>query len=148
MHCQVGRLRLATLLVAIATNSSITFNRRKAHMNSDQYSGTYWSDDDMISARSPRLVVAVAWAILMFVSWPVHAAETYVLGKADTMSKVFRDAPGMPLPMETLNIEAARNEIEGIQLLVAPVGAANLHGLMLETSDLLGEAGRRSHGPT
>ena len=60
----------------------------------------------------------------------------YVLGSADTMHKVFRDRPWAGAPATTLAIEAARNEVEGIQLVVVPTGKSGLRGATLDVSDL------------
>ena len=73
----------------------------------------------MISVRHPLRGLAATLVTWLAVNWPVQATELYSLGQADTMSKVFRDEPGELAPVETLCIEAARNEVEGIQLIVS-----------------------------
>jgi hypothetical protein len=74
------------------------------------------------------------------------AASPVVLASADTMEKVFRDEPWNRPPVARLAIEAARNEVEGIQLVVA--ARQEIRSADLEISDLAGEAGgtiARSH---
>ena len=41
-----------------------------------------------------------------------------MLSSADTMEKVFRDEPWNRPPVTCLTIEVARNEVEGVQLVV------------------------------
>jgi uncharacterized protein (TIGR03790 family) len=64
------------------------------------------------------------------------------LGSADTMEKVFRDEPWNRPAVVRLAIEAARNEVEGVQLVVA-AGKEDVCGAMLEVSDLAGDAGSK-----
>ena len=63
-----------------------------------------------------------------------------MLSSADTMEKVFRDEPWNRPPVTRLAIEAARNEVEGIQLVVV-AGKEGVHSAILEVSDLTREAG-------
>jgi len=59
---------------------------------------------------------------------------SFTLGSADTMEKVFRDEPWSRGQAEKLAIEAARGEVEGVQLVVAPNLA--LRVVAVEASDL------------
>ncbi|HUT34860.1 MAG TPA: glycoside hydrolase domain-containing protein [Planctomycetota bacterium] len=70
-------------------------------------------------------------------SW-MHVARPswFTLGCADTMEKVFRDEPWTRGPAEKLAIEAARNDVEGIQLVVAPTGKDGLRSVTVEVTDL------------
>ena len=68
------------------------------------------------------------------------AATPAALGSADTMEKVFRDEPWNRPPATRLTIEAARNEVEGIQLVVA-AGNEKVRSATLEVTDLIGETG-------
>jgi hypothetical protein len=68
------------------------------------------------------------------------AATPAALGSADTMEKVFRDEPWNRPPATRLTIEAARNEVEGIQLVVA-AGSEKIRSATLEVTDLIGETG-------
>ena len=63
-----------------------------------------------------------------------------MLGSADTMEKVFRDEAWNRPPVTRLAIEAARNEVQGIQLVVV-AGKETVRSANLEISDLTGEAG-------
>jgi len=63
-----------------------------------------------------------------------------VLSSADTMQKVFRDEPWTRPRAEKLAVEAARNETEGIQLVVVPAGQGGVQGATVEISDLAGPA--------
>ena len=60
----------------------------------------------------------------------------FTLGCADTMEKVFRDELWTRGSAEKLIIEAARGEVEGVQLVVAPTGPAGLRSVAVEASDL------------
>ena len=64
-----------------------------------------------------------------------------LLAAADTMTKVFREDPPEQAA-DALRIEAARDEVEGVQLLVAPVGKQPLRVAGLEVGDLKGPGGR------
>ena len=68
------------------------------------------------------------------------AATPVVLSSADTMEKVFRDEPWNRPPAARLTVEAARNEVQGVQLVVA-AGKRDIRSATLEVSDLAGEAG-------
>jgi hypothetical protein len=68
------------------------------------------------------------------------AATPVVLSTADTMEKVFRDEPWNRPPAARLTIEAARNEVEGVQLVVA-AGSEDIRSATLEVTELAGEAG-------
>jgi len=81
----------------------------------------------------------LAW--LAVVAGGQRAAEaTPVLGMADTMEKVFRDEPVKWAPAARLTISAARNEVQGVQLIVA-AGKEEVRAAMLELGDLAGQAG-------
>ncbi len=67
-------------------------------------------------------------------------AATPLLSSADTMEKVFRDEPWNRPPATRLTIEAARNEVEGIQLVVV-ADKQDIRSATLEVGDLAGEAG-------
>jgi hypothetical protein len=84
---------------------------------------------------------------LGLISLPVTASDApgsppapVVLSSADTMEKVFRDETWNKPPVEKLVIQAARNEVEGIQLVVAPSSAA-LRDATLDLSDLKAKSG-------
>jgi hypothetical protein len=91
----------------------------------------------MISPREALMSLIALAAIPL-----AHAEEGagYALGCADTMEKVFRDVPWQGRPAEKLAIEAARNEVEGIQLLVI-AGKGGIRSATVEVSDLTAEAG-------
>jgi hypothetical protein len=72
---------------------------------------------------------------------PAAAAPPCVLSSADTMEKVFRDEPWNRPPAAVLAIEAARGEVEGVQVVVVPAGKEDLRGLTVEVSDLAGPSG-------
>jgi len=85
-------------------------------------------------------VLTLALARLTLGGAPDMASSDYLLGAADTMEKVFRDEPWTRGAAEKLAIEAARNEVEGIQLIVA-AGKADLRSVAVELSDLKSESG-------
>jgi len=89
------------------------------------------------SVRDTLVVLFVCLAVVRL----GQADELYLLGSADTMSKVFRDEPQAFSPVATLSVAAAKNEVEGIQLVVAPQGTEDLHGVTLEVSDLVSDGG-------
>ena len=65
----------------------------------------------------------------------------YVISSADTMEKVFRDEPWERPAARKLVVEAARNEVEGVQIVVVPTGEQDLRFATVEVSDLVGEGG-------
>ena len=69
------------------------------------------------------------------------AAPPPVLSSADTMEKVFRDEPWTRPAVGTLAVEAARNEMEGIQLVVVPPEQGELRSVTLEVTDLRSDTG-------
>ena len=71
----------------------------------------------------------------------VRAAAGVVLGSSDTMEKVFRDEPWRRPSATALFLEAARNEVEGIQLVVAADKSAAVRAATLQISDLCSETG-------
>ena len=73
---------------------------------------------------------------------PAASAPACVLSSADTMQKVFRDEPWNSPAAARLTIEAARNEVEGIQLVVKSAARKDISVAALEISDLKGEKGR------
>ena len=81
---------------------------------------------------------------LFFTLVLTHQGQTFatppLLSSADTMEKVFRDEPWNRPPAARLTIEAARNEVQGIQLVVV-AGKEAVRSAFLEISDLTGEAG-------
>jgi len=64
------------------------------------------------------------------------AGPPCILTVADTMEKVFRDEPSNRPRADRLVVEAARNEVEGIQLVVAPAGKEDLRAATLEITPL------------
>ena len=93
-----------------------------------------------------RAYILLSWSLILLCG-PAMAAETRpaaaqpapppcILTVADTMEKVFRDEPSDRPRAERLVIEAARNEVEGIQLVVAPPGKEDLRGRTVEIADL------------
>jgi len=86
-------------------------------------------------------IAAALLAVLLSAAPAAAAAPQCVLSSADTMEKVFRDEPWNRPAAERLAIEAAKGEVEGIQLVVAAVGKEDLRSVTLEVSDLAGEAG-------
>ena len=64
--------------------------------------------------------------ILFDAGW---AAAPWTIYQADTMEKVFRDRPFERQPVEKLTIEAARDEVEGVQLVL--VAQEELRGVTL-----------------
>ena len=74
---------------------------------------------------------------------PATPAQSCALSAADTMEKVFRDAPVKRPPATTLRVEAARNEVEGVQLLVASTGKDDVRVAGLEIGELRSSAGPR-----
>ena len=87
---------------------------------------------------STRAAVFVCLAVLTCGNATVAAPP--VLGSADTMEKVFRDEPWTHPPAARLTVEAARNEVEGIQLVVV-ADKEIVRSATVEVSDLTGEAG-------
>ena len=69
------------------------------------------------------------------------ADPPFVLSSADTMQKVFRDEPWTRPPAARLAVEAARNEVEGIQLIVVPSGKDDVRSATLEVTELVSAAG-------
>ena len=65
----------------------------------------------------------------------------YCLSSADTMVKVFRDEPWAGRPAKKLSIEAARNEVEGVQLVVVPLRERDIRFATVEVTDLESEQG-------
>ena len=91
-----------------------------------------------------RLIVAMRVAVFVYMAVLTYGDRTVaappVLGSADTMEKVFRDEPWNRPPVTRLTVEAARNEVEGIQLVVV-ADKESVRSATLEVSDLTGEAG-------
>ena len=91
-----------------------------------------------------RLIVAIRVAAVVFMAVLTYGGRTVAapptLSSADTMEKVFRDEPWNRPPATRLTIEAARNEVEGIQLVVV-ADKESVRSATLEVSDLTGEAG-------
>ncbi len=85
-----------------------------------------------------RVAVVVYMAVLTYGGRTVAAPP--VLGSADTMEKVFRDEPWNRPPAARLTIEAARSEVEGIQLVVV-ADTEGIRSATLDVSDLTGETG-------
>jgi len=83
-----------------------------------------------------RRLLVVLLAVLPGCWLPGARPPAFLLGAADTMEKVFRDEPWTRGPAARLAIEAARNEAEGIQLIVAPTGPAGLRSVTVAASDL------------
>ena len=71
---------------------------------------------------------------------PVAAGTPFVVSSADTLEKVFRDEPWHRPPTTGLTVEAARNEVEGVQLVVV-AGKEGVRSATLEVNDLVGESG-------
>jgi hypothetical protein len=68
-------------------------------------------------------------------------ADRPPLGVADTMEKVFAEAPwNRPAPTEAC-IEAARNEVEGVQVIVPAGATSDLRGATVQTGELTGPGG-------
>jgi len=97
----------------------------------------------MIRREHVALVrIAVAFVAIHLSAGPAAAAAPQcVLSNADTMEKVFRDEPWSRPAAEKLAIEAAKGEVEGIQLVVAAAGKEDLRAVALEVSDLAGQSG-------
>lgn len=87
------------------------------------------------AALIAAVVLAATWAGVR-----PSAAAPPVLSSADTMQKVFRDEPWTGPPVARLTLEAAKNEVEGIQLLVV-AGKGDVRSATLELSDLAGPSG-------
>ena len=84
------------------------------------------------------VAAAVAWAVLG--GQETRAAEPLTLSSADTMEKVFRDEPWTRPAAEKLAIEAARNEIEGVQLVIV-TGKEAVRGATVAVTDLVADGG-------
>ncbi len=69
------------------------------------------------------LGIALALACLPAAARAAEPPVPCMLSSADTMEKVFRDEPWTRPAADKLVIAAAKNEVEGIQLVVAPAGA-------------------------
>jgi hypothetical protein len=72
---------------------------------------------------------------------PASAAAPWGLSSADTMQKTFRDEPWNGPPVERLTIQAAKNEVEGCQLLVIAKGTEDLRGVSVEVAALKSDTG-------
>ena len=94
----------------------------------------------MLYPQTLFMPTATTILFLAFANLSPAAAEPPKLSTADTMRKVFRDEPSSRLAADRLTIEAARNEVEGIQLVVA-AGKDAVRAATLEVSDLAGGAG-------
>lgn len=93
-----------------------------------------------IAFCATRAIIA-GIAILAFGVSLARGASPILLTGADSMEKVFRDEPWSRAPATTLLIEAAKNEVEGVQLVVAPAAKEDLRAATLEVTDLAGENG-------
>ena len=82
------------------------------------------------------LAVALLATVLTETGW---AEQPWTLHHADTMEKVFRDRPFDRQPADKLTIEAARNEVEGVQLVLA--AQEELRDVTLDVTELRGESG-------
>jgi hypothetical protein len=93
---------------------------------------------------SAKLTVALRIAVVVFTAALACGGQTVgappVLSRADTMEKIIRDEPWNRPPATRLTVEAVRNEVEGIQLLVMADKECG-RSATLEVSDLTGEAG-------
>jgi hypothetical protein len=83
----------------------------------------------VLAGCSPPLLFALLWGDF------VHPPR-FSLGCADTMEKVFRDEPWTRGPAEKLAIEAARGEVEAIQLVILPKRGRDVRIEAVEISDL------------
>ncbi len=98
----------------------------------------------LLSARS---IVASLWVPTLLVTFalpvehPAKAAPPFALSSADTMEKVFRDEPWTRPVAAKLAIDAARNEVEGIQLVVVPREQGRVRSATLEITDLVSDTG-------
>jgi len=88
-----------------------------------------------------RLFAPLTLVMFAVLQSQARAAPPWVLSSADSMEKVFRDDPWTRPPAERLLIEAARGEVEGVQLVVVPPAGQELRGATVEVSDLRGTPG-------
>lgn len=85
----------------------------------------------------PVIVLLTAMAIQKH----AEADASFLLSSADTMQKVFRDEPWTESPATQLVVEAARNEVEGVQLVIVTAGNEDLRSAGLEMTDLVSQSG-------
>ena len=85
----------------------------------------------------------VLWvAAVLYTAVPVAAGSpAFVVSSADTMEKVFRDEPWNRPAASKLSIEAAGNEVEGVQLVVVAPAERDLRSVTVQTHDLTSESG-------
>jgi len=96
----------------------------------------------MSCCRITLLCVAMIPWVVPFECQRLSAAEPpCILSTADTMQKVFRDEPWTAGPAASLVVQAARGEVEGVQLVVAPAPKEDLRGATLGITDLQGAGG-------
>jgi hypothetical protein len=98
--------------------------------------------DETMGFARPILATPVAAVVLMAVLTCADrtVAAPPTLSSADTMEKVFRDELWNRPPVNRLTIEAARDEVQGVQLVVA-AGKERVRSAVLEVGDLTGETG-------
>jgi len=99
----------------------------------------------MKTSTTPWLLAAVCGTIAAIVSNGTKAAPPLAMSSADTMEKVFCDEFWERPSVTKLTIAAARNEVEGIQLVLGPAGADDVRSVSLKTGDLVAESGTKIH---
>lgn len=87
--------------------------------------------------------LALASLILVLLGTSARAAAPWSLSSADSMQKVFRDEPWKGPPATQLLIEAAQNEVEGLQLLIIASVDAALKIAQVNATDLTADGGGR-----
>jgi len=118
------------------TPEALEASVRKALEISDEYVWLYSETPRWWSKDGKRLKLPDAYdAALRKAREP--ASPAFCLGVADTMEKVFRDEPWNKPPVPRITIEAARNEVEGIQLVIVPAEKRELQSVTVDVTDLV-----------
>lgn len=84
----------------------------------------------------------LAYLLGIHKSNPQNLAKGYVLGKADSMTKIFREDIYTGESLENIELRAAKNETEAIQILVVPI-ERDLKFVTCEVTDLTGPQGSK-----
>ena len=100
-----------------------------------------------ISFSLAQNIAVGMWSLILTAAFvqaaeqPAKVGPPFVLGTADTMEKVFRDEPWTRPAAVTLAVEAARNEVEGIQLIVVPPEHGDVRSATVDVTDLVSDTG-------
>ncbi len=122
------------------TPEAIESSARAALQAADEYVWIYTETPRWWSADGKRVKLPDAYDLALRRARGLEDPN-FILNAADTMEKVFRDEPWSRTAASRLTVEAVKNGVEGIQLVVSPSGKKDLQGVTIELTDLVSEGG-------